>query len=87
MIALLQLGRWLVPAELWDNEAMKNRDAERHPGPWRVMRIESGLIGIIVAIGFLLMGFVSMPVAMWFLLGAFVLGGGIALLLRFSRKE
>jgi len=51
------------------------------------MRIESGLIGIIVAIGFLLMGFVSMPVAMWFLLGAFVLVGGIALLLRFSRKE
>ena len=87
MIALLQLGRWLVPAELWDNEAMKTRDAERHPGPWRVMRIESGLIGIIVAIEFLLMGFVSMPVAMWFLLGAFVLGGGIALLLRFSRKE
>ena len=29
----------------------------------------------------------AMPVAMWFLLGAFVLGGGIALLLRFSRKE
>lgn len=87
MIALHNCEDGSVGGELWDNEAMKTRDAERHPGPWRVMRIESGLIGIIVAIGFLLMGFVSMPVAMWFLLGAFVLVGGIALLLRFSRKE
>jgi len=87
VIALHNCEDGSVGVELWDNEAMKTRDAERHPGPWRVMRIESGLIGIIVAIGFLLMGFVSMPVAMWFLLGAFVLVGGIALLLRFSRKE
>jgi len=87
VIALHNCEDGSVGVELWDNEAMKTRDAERHPGPWRVMRIESGLIGIIVAIGFLLMGFVSMPVAMWFLLGAFVLGGGIALLLRFGRKE
>ena len=66
MIALHNCEDGSVGVELWDNEAMKTRDAERHPGPWRVMRIESGLIGIIVAIGFLLMGFVSVPVAMWF---------------------
>ena len=65
---------------------MKDRDTERHPGPWRFMRVESGLIGIILAGGFLLMGFVSMPVAKWFLVGAVVLGGRIALLLRLSRR-
>jgi hypothetical protein len=64
---------------------MKDRDTERHPGPWRFMRVESGLIGIVIAAGFLLMGFVSMPAAMWFLTGAVVLGGAIALLLRFNR--
>ena len=60
MIALHNCEDGSVGGELWDNEAMKTRDAERHPGPWRVMLIESGLIGIILAIGFLLMGFVSM---------------------------
>ena len=49
------------------------------------MRVESGLIGIILACGFVVMGFVSMPVAKWFLAGALVLGGGIAVLLRFTR--
>jgi hypothetical protein len=47
--------------------------------------VKSDLIGIALAGGFLLMSFVSMPVAKWFLAGAIVLGGGIALLLRFSR--
>lgn len=65
---------------------MKDYDTERHPGPWRFMRVESGLIGIILAGGFVLMGFVSMPVAKWFLAGAAVLGCGIALLLRFTRR-
>ena len=66
---------------------MKNRDASRHPGPWRVMRVDAGIAGLIVAGGFLLMGFVSMPVAAWFLLGAFLLGGAVALVLHFARKR
>jgi hypothetical protein len=66
---------------------MKDHDANRHPGPWRVMQVDGGLAGIIVAVGFLVMGLVSIPVVRWFLLGALLLGGGVALLLRLTRKE
>jgi hypothetical protein len=50
------------------------------------MRVDAESVGLIVALGFLLMGLVSMPIATWFLVGALVLGLGVALLLRFSRK-
>jgi len=66
---------------------MKHHDANRHPGPWRVMRVDAEFAGLRVAVGFLLMGLVSMPIAIWFLLGALVLGVVVALLLRFSTKE
>jgi hypothetical protein len=66
---------------------MKDHDTHRHPGPWRVMQIDSEFAGILVAVGFLLMGLVSMPIVTWFLLGALGLGGGVALLLRLTRKE
>ena len=66
---------------------MKHHDANRHPGPWRVMRVDAEFAGLLVAVGFLLMGLVSMPIAIWFLLGALVLGVVVALLLRFSTKE
>ncbi len=66
---------------------MKHHDVNRHPGPWRVMRVDAEFAGLLVAVGFLLMGLVSMPIATWFLLGALVLGVVVALLLRFSRKE
>ncbi len=66
---------------------MKDHDANRHPGPWRVMQVDAGLAGIIVAVGFLIMGLVSIPVVRWFLLGALLLGGVVALLLRLTRKE
>jgi hypothetical protein len=65
---------------------MKDHDSAHHPGPWRVMRADSGFAGILVAIGFLLMGLVSMPIATWFLSGALAFGLVVALLLRFSRK-
>jgi hypothetical protein len=66
---------------------MKDHDANRHPGPWRVMQVDAGVAGIIVAVGFLVMGLVSIPVVRWFLLGALLLGGIVALLLRHTRKE
>ena len=66
---------------------MKDHDANRHPGPWRVMQVDAGLAGIIVAVGFLVMGLGSIPVVRWFLLGALLLGGVVALLLRLTRKE
>jgi len=66
---------------------MKNHSADKHPGPWRVMRVDSGFAGILVAIGFLVMGLVSMPIATWFVLGALVVGGIVALLLRFNERK
>jgi hypothetical protein len=66
---------------------MKTHDSERHPGPWRVMRVDSEFAGLLVAAGFLLMGFVSFPIATWFVVGTLLLGGGVALLLRFTRKD
>ena len=66
---------------------MGHHDAKRHPGPWRVMQVDSELAGILVAVGFLVMGLVSMPVATGFVLGAIVLGVIVALLLRFTPKK
>jgi hypothetical protein len=51
------------------------------------MRVDSEFAGLLVAAGFLLMGFVSFPIATWFVVETFVLGGGVALLLRFTRKD
>ena len=66
---------------------MKDHSTPRHPGPWRVMPTDAEFAGIIVAIGFVVMGVVGIPIVKWFLLGALLLGGGVALLFRFSRKD
>ncbi len=65
---------------------MKDHDANRHPGPWRVMRVDPGFAGILVAVGFLAMGLVSIPVARWFVLACLALGGAFAVLFRFAPK-
>jgi hypothetical protein len=66
---------------------MKHHTAEHHPGPWRVMRVDAEFAGILVAAGFVVMGVVGIPIAKWFLIGAIVLGGGVALMLRLLRKD
>jgi hypothetical protein len=66
---------------------MKTHDSARHPGPWLLMRVDSEFAGILVAVGFLVMGFVSFPIATWFVVGTLLLGGGVAVLLRFTRKD
>jgi hypothetical protein len=66
---------------------MKDHDASRHPGPWRVMNVDSESAGILVAVGFLAMGLVSIPVARWFVLGCLALGAAVAVLLRFSSRR
>ena len=66
---------------------MKDHDANRHPGPFRVMNVDSEFAGLLVAVGFLVMGFVSMPLATGFVLGAITLGVVVALLLRFTPKK
>ena len=71
----------------WDNEPMKNRATDQHPGPFRFMRVDSEFAGLLVAVGFLVMGFVSVPIATWFVLGAVALGVFVALVLRFAPKK
>ncbi|MFI5102406.1 MAG: hypothetical protein ACHP9V_03440 [Terriglobales bacterium] len=66
---------------------MKDRDASRHPGPFRIMQVDSEIAGLLVAVGFLVMGFVSMPIATGFVLGAIALGVIVALALRFTPKK
>jgi len=68
-------------------KTMKDRDASRHPGPFRIMRMDSEIAGLLVAVGFLVMGFVSMPIATGFVLGAIALGLIVALVLRFTPKK
>jgi len=65
---------------------MKQHDSNRHPGPWRLMPVDSEFAGLLVAVGFVVMGLVSMPIATWFLLGALLLGVGVAVLLRRIRN-
>jgi len=66
---------------------LKDRDARRHPGPFRIMQVDSEIAGLLVAVGFLVMGFVSMPIATGFVVGAIALGVIVALLLRFTPKK
>jgi len=66
---------------------MKDHATNRHPGPFRFMRVDSEFAGLLVAVGFLVMGFVSMPIATWFVIGAVALGVVVALLLRFAPKK
>jgi hypothetical protein len=42
--------------------------------------------GLVLAIGFVVMGLVGLPIAKFFLLGAVALGGAVALLFHFVRK-
>ena len=51
------------------------------------MRVDSEFAGLLVAVGFLVMGLVSMPIATVFALGAIALGVVVALLLRFIPRK
>lgn len=59
----------------------------KHPGPWRVMRVDSEFAGLLVAVGFLVMGFVSMPLAAGFVLGGIMLGVIVALILHSPSRK
>jgi hypothetical protein len=66
---------------------MKDHAVQRHPGPWRFMRVDSEVAGILVAVAFLVLGFVSMPVATGFVVGTIALGVVVVLVLRFTPKK
>lgn len=63
-------------------------DQKPHTGPWRIMQVDSGVAGIVIAVGFVVLGIVSMPaLTLIFLLGAVPLGVAVALLLHFTDKS
>ena len=76
----------LLSPNSWDNQPMQDDD-KKHPGPWRVMRVDSGFAGLIVSAGFLWLFLTGMSVAKWFLLGAGLLAGVVALVLRLTGKQ
>ena len=65
---------------------MKEERPKSHPGPFRVMKVDAEFAGILVAAGFFVMGFVSVPIAKGFLAGAFCMGVGVAAILWLIRK-
>jgi hypothetical protein len=65
---------------------MKHHESARHPGVFRVMQVDSEFTGILVALGFVLLAIVGIPLAKWFVLGAALMGVLVALLLRFTRR-
>ena len=63
-------------------------DQKPHPGLWRVMQVDSGIAGIVIAAGFLILGLVIMPTfAPIFLFGAVPSGVAVALLLRSQTRD
>lgn len=65
---------------------MQFRHPARHPGPFRFIQVDSEAAGILVAVGFVVMAVVGIPIAKWFVLGAALMGVSVALLLRFTKK-
>ena len=61
---------------------MKQHQTEPHPGPFRIPRVDAEFAGILIAVGFVIMGVVAIPIAKWFVLGALVLGGLFAIVRR-----
>lgn len=66
---------------------MQPETPKSHPGPFRTMKVDSELAGILVAVGFFVMGFVSVPIAKGFLVGAFLIGIGVAVVLSLVRRR
>lgn len=66
---------------------MKTHETANHPGPWRFIPVDSEFAGVLIALGFLVMAFVSMPLAAWFVGGTVLFGVLVALLLRVVRKH
>lgn len=66
---------------------MEQHETDPHPGPFRIPRVDAEIAGILVALGFVVMGIVAIPIVKWFLLGALLLGGLFALVRHFVERE
>ena len=51
-----------------------------------MIKVDTEFAGILVAAGFFVMGFVSVPIAKGFLVGAFLVGIGVAAVLALIRR-
>jgi hypothetical protein len=51
------------------------------------MQVDAESAGILVAVAFVVLGVVGLPIGKWFLLGALALGAIIAVLLHFLRRS
>src|SRR4051794_22042700 len=76
----------LQTREVGQSSIMKTHDVQRHPGPFRMIRVDSESAGIIIAVAFVVLGVVGLPIGKLFLLGAVALGGAVALVLHLVRK-
>lgn len=66
---------------------MRVQETKPHPGPFRIPQVDTELTGILVAVGFVIMGIVAIPIVKWFLVAGILLGAGVTLLLRCLRKR
>jgi hypothetical protein len=66
---------------------MKYDTPKPHPGPFRFMRVDAEFAGIMIAVGFTIMGLVGLPIAKWFLLAAIALAVLVATILHFGKKH
>jgi len=60
--------------------------SNHHPGVTGRLVVDGGLAGGIIAVGFLVMGWIGVPQARWFLVGAALLGGLVGLVLWLMRR-
>ena len=66
---------------------MKHREVNRHLGPMRVLQVDAECAGFLVAIGFVVLGLVGLPIGKWFLLAALALGASVACCLRLAKHR
>jgi hypothetical protein len=57
-----------------------------HPGPFRFIKADPEWGGILIAIGFVVLGLIGLPLARPFLVGVVIVGALIAVVLHFVRK-
>jgi hypothetical protein len=66
--------------------AQRSSIPNKHPGITGRLDVDGGLAGAIIAVGFLVMGWLGIPQARSFLIGAAVLGALVGLILWWIRR-
>lgn len=68
------------------NYGVKVERPTPHPGPFRFIKADPEWFGIFIALGFVALGLLGLPIAKWFLLGVLLLGSLIALVFHFIHR-